>query len=74
MGSERAQRPRGRIELEWNVVGFQAAGARRHQRAERMLADDAVKDLGLVNGEMGRDVHRGWSGQASLGMPAAFRW
>jgi len=52
------QRTSAGIQFEQDVVGVQTRGPFGDQRAERVLTDDLVQSLGLVDGEMRRDAHR----------------
>jgi hypothetical protein len=57
VSGEPAVRAFGGVELERQVVSIQAVGRVRDERAERMLAHDALDLFGSHLGEMGRDVH-----------------
>jgi hypothetical protein len=60
-GNMRRQQPMrtlARVKLKWDVVGIQAVGPQRDQGTQRVIPDDRVEILRILDEEMGRDVHR----------------
>ncbi|CAB3797874.1 hypothetical protein LMG28688_04630 [Paraburkholderia caffeinitolerans] len=62
MRVQRAKRAFIDKEFERNVIGVQTVCAVRDERAERMLRDERVQDIGAGLVEMGWDVNGGATG------------
>ena len=67
MGAQGPQGPRRGVELKGQMLRIQPPRPVAHHQAQRVLLDDPVQDLGVVNRKVGRQVHGSLSANQASG-------